>query len=1500
LTNANLHPNDIDIIEAHGTGTTLGDPIEAQALMEVYGVGRDPGQPLYLGSLKSNIGHTQAAAGVGGIIKIVQALQNGVMPRTLHADDPTPHIDWTTGAISLLTEAQPWPGTGTPRRAAVSSFGISGTNAHVIIEEPPAEVKPADRADGSEPDRPIWVLSARTEDELARAAGRLTDHATARPEVTAGAIGDSLARRHQHPYRAVLHGADRHELLTQARALATGQAHPDLITGHAHDGKLAVLFTGQGAQYPGMGRDLAETHPRFGELLTDIAGRFDHHLDHPLIDVMWAAPHTELAALLDRTRYTQPALFAFETALFTYLTERGLAPDYLMGHSIGEITAAHVAGTLSLDDAITLVAARSRLMEGLPTDTGMLSVTASATDLHAVLDRHPEIDIAGHNSPRHTTLAGTHHALTTLAQDLDTAGITHRPLTVSGAFHSRHLDPLLPQLTSAAEDLTHHAPTIPIVTNTTGQIATTEQLTDPHHWATQARTAVHYHHGITTLTTLGVTTYLEIGPDTTLTHLTRTTLANDTDDTTDTVTLIPTQNPRADRPDVLDDALATLHTVTPSGLTWPTTDRPPVALPTYPFTRAPYWLDPEPHTDASQIGLGPADHPLLAAASELPDGTHLFTTTLTTGTHPWLADHTIAGTTLLPGTALLELALHAGDLLTHPHLAELTLQSPITLPAQLQLTVETPTDDQRHFTIHTRTPDATDSSRAWILRATGTLTTAQPSPPDPAPTVEPGEPADLTGFYDVLSDHGYTYGPAFRGLDTHWPTTGWARAKLPTTHGRPTGYGIHPALLDAALHPLVAPTGPDTPLRLPFTFNGVTAHPTGMSEPLTSLRVRTTPHSAGADTYTVDAFTEGGTPVITIAGLTLATADPRALKASVPVPGLAWMPVELPEVSPNPDEAGGELPSDWVQIGGTDPLPGITTHHPDLDALLAALADGAPAPTTVLYQAPSGDAGEGGPEDGAGEEDEGGDLVAAVHHVTAAVLSTLQTWLTVPALADTRLTVLTTAATGPHHQDGHLPHSALTGLLRTAHTENPDVVTHADLPRTPLTPDAVHNLRRAVAARVPQFTLYGDAVLAPRLTPGTARGSASAADFAQGTVLVTGGTGALGAVTARYLATRPDVGRLVLVSRRGADAPGSRELIEELTAAGTPASVVACDVSDFSAVRALIAEVTAAGPLTGVVHSAGTVSDATLPGLRQEQLTSVLAAKVDAVWNLHRATVDQPLAAFVVYSSVAGLLGSSGQANYAAANTFLDALAEHRHAQGHPATSLAWGLWAEGMGATLDSGETARWAAAGMTPLSDAEGTALLDAALGLDAPVLAPVRWDRATLTALAQKDELPAVLSHMAPAPRRVSVPTSAATWQEGMTRLSEVERVAAVRELVTRVCAAVLHTEPGRLTGDQAFKQLGFDSLTAVELRNRLNRETGLRLATTLVFDHPTPDALAAHITGLVTPAEVTPSTTAPVVTGGDADDDPIVVVSMACRYPGGVTSPEELWQLVTDGT
>ncbi|MET8810360.1 polyketide synthase dehydratase domain-containing protein, partial [Streptomyces sp. NPDC004546] len=409
----------------------------------------------------------------------------------------------------------------------------------------------------------------------------------------------------------------------------------------------------------------------------------------------------------------------------------------------------------------------------------------------------------------------------------------------------------------------------------------------------------------------------------------------------------------------------------------------------------------------------------------------------------------------------------------------------------------------RTFTVHTRTPD-TDEDRTWTLRATGTLTDTTPAAAAsrPWPADELGNSEDLTGFYDVLADHGYQYGPAFRCLHTTWRRDNDIYAEITLSEGLDaSGHTVHPALLDAALHPLVAPTGPDTPLRLPFTFTDVTAHP--IAEPVTGLRVHAAAHADSADTFTLRAYAPNGTPALTITAVTLATANPQTLKAPTPVSAVEWVPVHLPQT-----ETVQGFPQDWAQIGGESPLPGITTHYPDLDTLLTALDDGAPTPATVLYQAPN--------PDGSHDTVDTLDIPATTRTIATTVLTFLQTWLATPALANSRLTVLTTAATTPHHHT-NLPHSALTGLLRTASTEHPHTITHADLPPTPLTRADTHTLAQAITSAIPHFALHNGTAFTPQLTTRTVAVSEVRELDPEGTVLITGGTGGLGGLLARHL-----------------------------------------------------------------------------------------------------------------------------------------------------------------------------------------------------------------------------------------------------------------------------------------------------------------------------------------------------------------------------------------------
>ncbi len=708
LANAGLTADRIDAVEAHGTGTTLGDPIEAQAVLSTYGQDRPADRPLLLGSLKSNIGHTQAAAGVAGIIKMVMALRHGVLPQTLHVDEPSTHVDWSSGAVELLTERRDWPETGHPRRCGVSSFGVSGTNAHVILEQAP---EPAAAPRTPVVDGPLpWTVSARDEAALSAQAAQLRDAVLADPDLDLLDVAHTLATaRSVHERRAVIVADDREAFLDGLTALAVTGTAPGLVRGTETRGRTAVLFSGQGSQRSGMGRELYDAHPTFADAFDAVCAQLDRHLDLPVRDVVFDG-----GELLDRTLYTQSGLFALEVALYRLMSSWGVEPDYLLGHSVGELSAAHVAGVLSLEDAATLVAARGRLMDGLPTGGAMVSLQAAEGEVLPLLT--DGVAIAALNGPRSTVVSGDEAGVLEIAEHFEAQGRKTKRLRVSHAFHSPHMDAVLGEFRTVAEGLTFHEPTLAVVSDVTGTVLSAEEITDPEYWVRHVRGTVRFLDGVRTLQEQGVTAYLELGPDGVLSAM-----AQDCATDGDAV-FVPAL--RADRPEprTLLNALAALH-VRGASVDWPRyfagSEARNITLPTYAFQHRNYWLRGDGAAgDVRSAGLDPADHPLLGAAVQIGHSdAYLFTGRLALDSHPWLADHTVLGTVLVPGTAFVELAVKAGDEVGCGHVDELVIEAPLVLPDEgavaLQLWVG-PADASGRRTLEIHSRGLGGPEAAWL------------------------------------------------------------------------------------------------------------------------------------------------------------------------------------------------------------------------------------------------------------------------------------------------------------------------------------------------------------------------------------------------------------------------------------------------------------------------------------------------------------------------------------------------------------------------------------------------------------------------------------------------------------------------------------------------------------------------------------------------------------------------------------------------------------------
>ncbi|MYX61511.1 SDR family NAD(P)-dependent oxidoreductase, partial [Streptomyces sp. SID8382] len=1674
LANAGLAPHEVDVVEAHGTGTTLGDPIEAQAVIATYGQDRE--QPLLLGSLKSNVGHTQAAAGVSGVIKMVMALQHDTVPATLHVDAPSRHVDWTAGAVELVTENRPWPETGRVRRAGVSSFGISGTNAHVILESAPEQpVSPPEAvAPVVASDRVPLVISAKTPAALAEMENRLRAYLAAAPGADPRAVASTLATaRSVFEHRAVLLGENT-------------------ITGTVAgaDPRVVFVFPGQGWQQLGMGRALRESSPVFAARMAECAAALSEFVDWDLFTML------DDPAVIDRIDVLQPACWAVMMSLAAVWQAAGVRPDAVIGHSQGEIAAACVAGALSLRDAARIVALRSQLLAREMVGHGVMAAVALPADDIPLVDG---VWIGARNGPSSTVISGTPEAVEVVVAACEERGARVRRITAAVASHSPLGEKIRTELLGISASIPSRTPVVPWLSTADG--IWIEAPLDPAYWWRNLREPVGFGPAVDLLQARGENVFLEMSASPVLLPAMN-----------DAVT-VATLRRDDGTPDRMLTALAEAHA---HGVIvdWPrvfgSTTRV-LDLPTYAFEHQRYWA-------VSADRPSDAGHPMVETVVPLPasDGVAL-TGRVSLATHAWLADHAVRGTALLPGTAFVELVTRAATEVDCPVIDELVIEAPLVLPqtgaVQLSTTVgEADESGRRPVTVFSQA-DGTD---AWTRHVTATIGRAASLPDPVAWPPAQAEPVDVTGFYDELAAAGYEYGPAFQGLRAAWRDgdTVYAEVVLAEEQAHEVDrYAVHPALLDAALQAsMVNTAGTGQGVRLPFSWNGIQVHSTGA----TTLRVAVTPL---ADGWSVRAAADNGRPVATIGSLVTRPVTTDMLGSTTDdLFAVIWTEITAPEPGDPSDvgvftalpEAGDPLTQtraltaqvlqtvqQWlagedrplVVRTGTDlasaAVSGLVrsaqSEHPG--RLILVESDDALTPEQLAgtagldepriridgghYEVPRlarEDASLTVPEDRAwllelpgsgtlrdlrviatdtaerplrrGEVRVGvragglnfRDVVVALGMVTdprpaggeaaGVVLETgpgvedlspgdrvfgiLDGGFGSVAIADRRLLAVipdgwsfTTAASIPvvfatayyglvdlaglRAGESVLIHAATGGVgmaaTQIARHLGAEIYGTAGIAKQHILRDAGLGDDRIADSRTTGFretfrdstqgrgvdvvlnSLSGDFVDASldvladggrfiemgktdirdaeQITHATYRAfdlmdagpdrvreiiaellglfeqgvlrplPVQAWDIRQardaftwmsrarhigkivltipqqldpdGTVLISGGSGVLAGILARHLVAERGVRHLLLVSR---SAP-SKALISELTALGAQVETAACDVSD----RAALEQVLDGVPLTAVFHTAAALDDGVVESLTPQRVDTVLRPKADAAWYLHELTRDADLAAFVMYSSVAGIMGAAGQGNYAAANAFLDALAAHRRREGLPALSLAWGLWEDtsGLSAGLTETDHDRIRRGGLEAIAAEHGMRLFDTATRQGEPVLL------ASPLNLTRQGEVPALLRTLhRPVARRAATANG---------RPADLTPEALLKLVCGRAAAVLGHVDADAVPVAAAFRDLGVDSLTAVELRNSLAKATGLRLPATLVFDYPTPTVLAGRLGELL--AGGTAPVRAAVVRRAAASDEPLAIVGMACRLPGGVLSPEDLWRLVESG-
>lgn len=1470
LANAQLEPSSIDYVECHGTGTSLGDPIEVQALAKVYGEGRSSDSPVIVGSIKSNIGHSESAAGVAGVIKALLCLQNQTIPKTLHVGEPNPHIPWTKLPVSIATDAQPWKAGDTPRRAGISSFGFSGTNAHVIVEEAPPVEPVASPAGKDLPAYPLLV-SGKSSAALRNQIQTLTTFLEKqKPDLKDLAYSLATSRTH-FAYRVVLPSNSPAKALSALKDLQEDKAALDAAaSSEASLGKTAFLFTGQGSQRPGMGQGLYEHFSVFKKSMDEIAEHLDKHLAQPLLPVIFSSD----AETLSQTQFTQPALFALEVSLYRLWESLGVVPQVVLGHSVGEIAAAHVAGVFSLADACKLVAARGKLMQALPAGGAMASIRAGADAVRAAIqstELRESVEIAAVNTPNQTVVSGTGEGVDAIIAHFDSKGTQAKALVVSHAFHSSLMDPILKGFALIAGSITYHEPKLALISNVTGKRAGPE-VAAANYWVEHIRKPVVFQSGIQTCVDDGVQFFVEIGP-----HPVLCGMGSQCAPDNDAIKWVPSLRAKDSDWETMLSAIGQAH-VGGHPVTWASlfagSGAAAIALPTYAFDRKRYWLDGRKASGQLMPGIQESANDLGGYYYPMPDGGWQHFVNVGPSHQDYLADHIIHGTVIAAG------AFHLGIVMAvaQEHfgaegfcIENLQFQRPLLADTDKTLQVDlAPHSEGGSFSIRIMTLEGDDTwvtyVEADVVVGSGEQVVHESLQEVQARCSSQVEPRD---HYAELAAVHIEWGPLWSWTESAFgggEEAGGLVLLSPPAGMQPGVLPLHPVAIDngfAASRIGVEKDEEDTTPQLPFAVERLQ----WFQAPRGKIWCANRAVELGEDNSRFDLtfWDESGLVVAILSGFTVKRAPEAVMLANAGETGVESFQFKLDwralDVAPAP------LAGPILVMGAAEGVLAeqATEQTPQyIDALPQAL-DG---PTTLVTFWESTGAL---PEDALRLASEA--LVQLQWAADKEDLSLI--WCTRDAVSAASDSKVSAASAG-----------VLWGLARVARTENPELslqlIDSLDAPPLGLQDE-------------PELAERGGDILVPRLVSHSSSLRSGPMLQGEGAVLITGGLGALGKATALWLAEEHGAKRLVLTSRRGPETPGAAEFVERLKEAGAEATVIACDVSDRESLAAAIEQ---AGGLRGVIHAAGTLDDGVLMEMNADRLATVFTPKVQGAWNLHEQTQSLKLDFFVLFSSVASVIGNPGQSNYAAANHYLDSLAAMRRASGLSAVSIAWGTWAQGgMAADLTDADQARMARRGFSALEQDQGLMLLERAIRDDEATLVCVGLDTKRLERNVEQSGagVPALYRSLI---RVKSKGLGANALRARLEAVAEPEREAALLKILRDELAQVLGLSSGLdVKAGQSLQDLGADSLMAVEYRNRLVALVGFKLPATLAFDYPTTEAIATYLLGRLQLKEASTETTQS--RSPRASDEAIAIISMAGRFPGEVDTPEALWELLDEG-